>query len=180
MPRKSTVEQLPEEILEEVQKLIRDGHTIDAITEHLHGLEQDVSRSAVGRYTQNFTQALEKYKEAQEVAGVWVEQLGENSKGDVGKLIAEMLKTIAFNTLANMGEMEGAHDPKDIMFLAKSIKDLEGANKLSIERELKIREEVAKKTKKAAADTAVKTAKSQGLSAETVNAIRSGILGISE
>jgi len=178
MARKSSISQLPPEILEQVHALINGGRTIDEITEHLHGLDQDVSRSAVGRHVQKFADNLKRYKEAQEVAGVWVDKLGENPNGDVGKLIAEMLKTVAFQTLANMGDDDKGAAPKDILFLANSIKALESANKLSIEREQKIREEVSARIKRETTATVNKAVKQAGLTKDTADSIRKQILGL--
>ncbi|WP_334128268.1 phage protein Gp27 family protein [Sneathiella sp.] len=177
MGRKSSVTALPPAILKQVQLLIQQGRTIDDITAHLNELDQDVSRSAVGRYARDFSASLKKYQDAQQVAGLWLKQLAADPSSDVGMLLGEMLKTLAFQTLADMGEGDSA-DPKDIMFLAKSIKDIEGANKLSIEREQRIRERVAKEVASAAADAVDAAAREAGLSAATAAAIRSSILGL--
>lgn len=147
------IRKLPEEIRRELETLIRDGVTIDAIVAQLRAMGAEVSRSAVGRFKQRFESQLERYREAQEVAGVWVAQLGENPKGDVGRLVAEMLKTVAFRTLAEMGDSEDPVGAMDIMLLAKAIKDLEGAAKLWAEREIKVRREVAAELKAKAEKT---------------------------
>lgn len=175
MPKKSSISRLPKEIKDGVQLLIRQGCSIDEITAHLHQLDQNVSRSSVGRYTKKVGDTMRRYAEAQEIAASCIAKLGENPNGDVGRLLAEMLKSLAFQFMANKGDEEvDTLDAKDIMFLAKSIKDLEGANKLSIEREKTIRAEVAK----LAANTAEKIAVSKGLSKADANFLRAEILGI--
>ena len=75
MANRSTIERLDPDIVAEVTRLIKGGRTIDEITTHLRGLDQDVSRSAVGRYVKNARKAMEDYAKAQEVAKVWVDRL---------------------------------------------------------------------------------------------------------
>ena len=175
MARRSAIGKLPNKVRDKVHRLIRDGVTIDAIVENLDGLGAEVSRSAVGRYKQKYEERLKHYREALEVAAVWVRKLGEEPQGDVGLLLAEMLKTVAFQTLANMTDDEAEKaDPKAIMMLAKSIKDLEGAAKISAERELKVRKAVAAE----AANKAAEVGKKAGLTAETIETFRRQILGI--
>ena len=178
MPRKSAIEQLPEAVQEQVHRLIREGRTVDEITAKLDELNQDVSRSSVGRYKQRYEKQLERYREAQNVAGIWVEELGQDQKSDVGRLLAEMLKTIAFRTMADMGEDEGNPSPMDLHFLARTIKDLEQSGKISADRIFKVRQEIAKEEREKAADQAVEAVKASGMSGESAEAIRASILGV--
>lgn len=177
MPRRSRIEQLDPRIREQVDRLVRAGRTIDEITEHLARLagEEAPSRSAVGRYVRSAREQMRRYREAQEVAKVWVGRLEEDPEGDVGRLLSEMLRTVAFQTIGVMSERDGAEiGPDEIMLLARAIKDLAAADKVAAERELRIRKEVAKQ----AADTAAKVARSEGLSDDTIQIIRQRILGI--
>ena len=59
-------------------------------------------------------------------------------------------------------------------FLAKALKDLASADKLTAERILVVRREAAKE----AADKATTVAKAKGLSKETVDELRKEILGV--
>ena len=106
MARKSTVAALPKELVDACNGLIRDGRTIDDILAALQGLGADVSRSAVGRYVKSARESMEKYRQAQEVAKVWVDKLEAEPAGDVGRLLPEMLRVVAFQTLTTMGESE--------------------------------------------------------------------------
>ena len=178
MARKSTIEQLPESVREQVHRLIREGRTVDEITAKLDELNQEVSRSSVGRYKQRYERQLERYREAQNVAGILLQDLGQEEGSDVGRLLAEMLKTIAFRTMADMGEDEGNPDPQDLSFLARTIKDLEQSGKISADRILKVREQVAREEREKAADQAVEAARASGMSGENAEAIRAQILGV--
>ena len=176
MGRRSSIRRLPTEIREQVDRLVRDGHTIDEITSHLEQLGADVSRSAVGRYKKSMEEQLARFRQAQEVAGVWVKDLGSEPEGRVGRLLAQMLQTVAFQVMADMGDEDAATKPMDIALLARAIKDLEGAARQSMEREIKIRE----RTQKEAAEAVEEVAASAGLSAATVAQFRSAILGVAQ
>lgn len=167
--RKNTVVTLDPRIRESVDSAIREGRaTIDEIVAIIHAMGGEASRSAVGRYKQQAESQMQKYREAQEIAKVWIGKLATDPEGDVGRLLSEMLRTAAFQT---MGDMEAAA-PMDLMLLAKALKDLAGADKLTAERILKVRQEATKE----AAAVAVKEAKGAGLSDEAAEAIRRKIL----
>ncbi len=174
MPKRSKISYLDKGLRDQVDALVRQGRTIEDIVGHLKEWGAEVSRSSVGRYKKKYEDSLARYREAQEVAAVWVAKLGEDPNGDVGRLIAEMLKTVAFQTLAEMGDTEAAAKPQDIMRLAKAIKDLEGAGKLSLERELKIRKEMQGKMAKQAETVA----QEMGLTAERAAELRKKLAGV--
>jgi Protein of unknown function (DUF3486) len=187
---KRKLAELEPELKAEVDRLIRDGRaTIDEIVVHVRGLGAEVSRSAVHRYKQSAESAMKRYREAQEVAGVWVREFKEQPDGDVGRLLAEMLKSVAFSTLSGMADRAddpaaGGEDapaaptPMDLMLMAKAIGELERARKTSFETEQRIRQQVETRTKAAAAAAAEAVAKERGLSTDTVQAIRAQILGV--
>ena len=145
MPRKSTIDQLPAALREALDALIRDGrHTLDEILAHLAKLndgEEPVSRSALGRYAQRAEAQMQRYREAQEVAKVWVQKFEADPQGDVARLLPEMLRSVAFQTLGSMSEREDAAAPEEVMLLAKAMKDLASADKLTADRIIKIRAE---------------------------------------
>lgn len=171
MGRQSVIKKLDPRIREAVDAAIREGRaTIDDIVALIRALGGDASKSAVGRYKQQAEAQFQRYREAQEVAKVWIGKLQADPEGDVGRLLAEMLRTTAFQTL---GDMEAA-TPGDLMFLAKALKDLASADKLTAERILVVRREAAKE----AAEKATTVAKAKGLSAETVAELRKEILGV--
>jgi len=171
MGQKSAIKLLDPRIRESVDTAIREGRaTIDQIVELIqqHGVE--VSRSAVGRYKQKAESQMQRYREAQEVAKVWIGKLQADPEGDVGRLLAEMLRTAAFQT---MGDME-AGTPEEIMLLAKAIKDLASADKLTAERILKTRQEAVRE----AAERVAAVVKAKGLSSDTAAELRREILGV--
>lgn len=171
MARKSSITRMDPRIREAVDTAIREGRaTIADIVGLVRELGADVSKSAVGRYKQNAEAQMARYREAQEIAKVWIGKLQADPEGDVGRLLSEMLRTISFNT---MGDME-AGTPQEVMFLAKALKDLAGADKLTADRILLVRREAAKD----AAEKVATVGKAKGLTKDTVEALRREILGV--
>lgn len=176
MGRRSTVSRFPEPIVTQVNQLIRDGYTIDEIVATLQGMGADVSRSAMGRYVKSARESMEKYRQAQEVAKVWVDKLETEPSGDVARLLPEMLRAVAFQTLSTMGEATDPVGSQDLMFLAKALKDVSSASRINVDTELILRK--VRDQAKAAAAEVTKTIKQAGLSDETVQQIKARILGI--
>lgn len=153
---------------------MRDGRaSIDDIVRLVNDLGGDASRSAVGRYVKSAREKLEQYREAQEIAKVWVGKLEENPEGDVGRLLSEMLRTVAFQTIGAMGETKTARADQ-VMFLAKAIRELAAADKTSMERELRIRKEVLAEVGAKVADVGSR----HGLTAAAQKDLKRELLGI--
>lgn len=177
MPRKSTVAVLDESIVSVVNQLIREGCTIDEILRALQPLGADVSRSAMGRYVKSARESMEKYRQGQEVAKVWLDKLEHEPNGDVARLLPEMLRAVAFQTLTTMGESDEGIGSQELMFLAKALKDLSGASKLNIDIELKMRE-VRRRTLDEAAKKVGETALAQGMDEQQAEFWAKQVLGM--
>ena len=134
------------EILDEINELIRDC-----------GLPETalLSRTGLNRYASRMEKMGAKIRESREMAELWAKQFGEAPQSDVGKLLMEAVKTIAF----------------DKALIANRI---EQAQAISEERERKIRKEVAQ----LAAETAENVAVKAGLSADAVDMLKAKILGV--
>lgn len=184
MGRRSSLERMPPELQDVYHRLLRAGCTIMEITDKLNELDADVSKSAVGRAVKGARAQMRQYREAQEVAGQWVNQLNEQPQGDVSALLTEMLKTVAYSTIASIGDGSDAElgkdgkpkspKPMDIMLLAKAIRDLEASTKQSLERREKIERQALERQAKAAEQVA----KKQGMSPEHWAQLRAQFLGI--
>lgn len=134
--RKSSVVTMDPAIREAVDAAIREGRaTISDIVALIRELGGSVSKSAVGRYKQQAESQMQRYREAQEVAKVWIGRLEADPDGDVGRLLPEMLRAVAFQSLANLGDDGEPVDSKEIALLARAIKDAAGATKTSVEVE---------------------------------------------
>ncbi|WP_233139446.1 DUF3486 family protein [Aggregatibacter actinomycetemcomitans] len=154
------------EILEEINDLIRDCGLPDTAL---------LSKTGLNRYASKMEKIGAKIRESREVAEVWTKQFGESKKSesDLGKLLMETVKIIAFHKAMNLGEMDDV-DPKVINQLALVANRIEQAQSINEERERKIRKEMAQ----LAAETAEKVISQAGLSRETVDHLKAKILGI--
>ena len=181
MPRKSTIEQLPKQIREKISELRNNGRTIDEILEHLSAMDVDVSRSSLGRHIKKQAAVAESIRKSRQMAEAITQHFGDKETGKVARTNMELMHSILMKIMIGDEEDGGLIElnPKDAMMLATSIQKLSQASKLDADRELKIREEERARAKEDAAKIAVSTAKKQGLSADTVEKIRSEILGIS-
>ena len=180
MARSSTIAKLPADILEQLQELLRDPRVtqLDATTEINAILEQQghesVSKSAVNRYSMKMEDVGARLRESREVAAMWIGKLGNEPQGQVGKLLNEIIRTLAFDTAMHMSEDEEPVPPKMLAQLALAVQRLESAANMNEERETAIRKEAAAQ----AADVAGKSLASQGMSKEAIATIKKEILGL--
>lgn len=175
MTRRSSVARLDPRIREAVDAAIReDRATIAELVEMIAAAGGTASKSAVGRYKKGFEDSLRRYREAQEVAGRWVQQFRADADGDVSRLLAEMLKTLAFQTLADADEADG----KELMFLARAVKDLASVDRIKAEAEAKARADVKAKVGAAIERLASEPATAGRIPAEALRRIRAEVYGI--
>lgn len=187
MPRPSSIEQLPPDILEQLQALLRDPRVsqlettarINAILEE-HGHSERVSKSSVNRYAQRMAEVGERLRQSRQVAEMWIAKLGAQPQGQVGHLVNEILRTLAFDLSMTM--QQGEIDPDSAPEVAKMLKNmaiamerLERAASENVKREQEIREQ----ERQDAAEKAAKIATRGGMSRDTVEAIKASILGVS-
>lgn len=170
MGRQSAIRRLPRSVRESVDRAIREERlTIDEIVNLINRSGAEASRSSVGRYVQAARNQLQRFREAQEIAKVWAGKLSEDPESDVGRLVSEILRTIVFQQLGELGE-----DPDkramETMLLAKALDHVASAEKKALDTELRVRREMAKR--------AEKMARAQGLSAEQAAALRKDLLGV--
>lgn len=177
----SSIDRLPPELRELIGRLRDEGRTIDEILSKLHELDAEVSRSALGRHVKGLAEIGAQMRRSREIATALVSQFGEESDNRLARLNIELMHGVVMQTITAAAEAaeggEGApvtFGPEEVMFLARSLQSLAGADKANAERTLKLRAEFAKK----AADEAAKVAKAKGLSADTVTAIRHAVLGV--
>lgn len=191
--RRSTgsVARLPEDVRERLQAWLRDpGVTQAEARRRANALiaaadpeSPLLSRSAVSRYDVRMREMGARLRESREVAEMWISRLGSQPGGQLGHLVTEMLRTMAFEMAQALAEREldgeslpGAID--QLNRLALSAQRLERSSAESERRERLIRDEERRRAAEQAADVAGEAARSQGLSEETAAEIRREILGI--
>ena len=174
MGQKSTVKRLPAAIRQAVDQAIRDGATFDEVVETIGGMGATASRSAVGRYKKNFEDVAREMREAQEMSRVWMEEVGKRPEGELGRLVIEILRTVAYKSARDAVDSDQPIDIKWLANAARASRDLETAGKTTAELTLKLR----KANFGEAAAAAEVAGKEAGLSADTIEAIKQRILGV--
>lgn len=186
--RKSKVELLPEEIRNTLNVFIRSGNMtqkdiLEAVNQMIDdaGLGDDakLSRTGFNRYAKRMEDMGQRLRQSREVAEVWVSKLGEAPTSDVGKLLQEFVRTMAFDTSMKMMEQSDGENgevisPKALGQLALVVQRIETAAMTSMKREKEIRAAFAAE----AAEAAEKIVKQAGISADTAKDIKNQILGI--
>ncbi|HDO7098914.1 DUF3486 family protein [Klebsiella pneumoniae] len=181
--RPSKIDLLPEGIRDALHGMLRDKrHTQEQIREAInelidgHNLPDDMqlSRTGLNRYATRMEAIGSKIRASREMADIWAAKLGSAPTSDVGKLLMEFVKTLAFETSMALAETEKTVEPKALGQLALVAQRIEAAQMASHKREKEIRLAFAEE----AAAQAEKITKSAGLSAETAADIRRQILGI--
>jgi hypothetical protein len=188
MPRQSSIDKLPSEVRMAIGRLRNDqGYTIDEIMAHLADKPSKISRSALGRHIKGLDAIGEKMRRSRVVAETLVRELGDAPESKAARLNIELMHSVIMdlNMKAAEGEMVDengkaalAGDPEGIMMLCKALDHLARSSKSNIDF-LQAAEARAERKAKAEAIEAVESvAKTAGLTAETVDAIKSKIFGV--
>lgn len=147
MGRKSSLRRLPPEILQEVNRILSEGRlTLDELLEHLRGMGVDtISRSALGRQKQRIDKVAAKLRQSREMTEALVREIGPSVvEGQQGRLLVQTLRDLVFDHLAARVEEGDVDDPKALMALARTLKDMAQANRLDQDFESKVKERVEK------------------------------------
>jgi hypothetical protein len=180
--QQSSIDRLPEDIRTRLQELLRDPRVtqleatakINAILQEQGG--QKLSKSAVNRYAVRMEKIGARIRQSREVAQMWIGTLGAEPQGEVGKLLNEMVRNLAFEYTTEMLDGDVPVDPKMLKNLAIAIERLERAASENVKRETEIR----KKALEDAAQAAEATAKQAGVSDQTIKIIRRDVLRMAD
>lgn len=180
MARKSTIDTLPPDILERLQELLRDPRMTQlGVTARINALlqeqgEEPISKSALNRYAVKMDKIGSKLQQSRQIADMWIGKLGTQPAGQVGNLLNEVVRNLAFDTAIQLSEDEEPASPKLIKELAIAIERLEKAAGDNEKRAAEIR----KQARAQAAEQAAQSAKAGGVSDDTIERIRRDVLGM--
>lgn len=166
---------------EALNKMIASGRwTLDGLVEWLGEKGYEISRSALHRHSVNVRKVGEQLRQSREMADALVRDLGPAATdGRQGRLLTEILRKLAFDTLVKKMEGEGEElGPNDFFFLGKAIKELAQANRLDQDFEGKVRDRIAAEERDKAAKAAGAVARKAGLSDDVRRRIEEEILGL--
>lgn len=174
----SKVDQLPEGVRELIGRLRRQGHTLDDIMGKLAELDLDPevlpSRSGVGRHLKQLDAITEEMRRQRMIAEAMVERGMVMDEGRTAKLNIALAHGLLTKLMFTEDGTVATLDAEEAMFVARSVQSLVSAAKTDTDRELKVRQEMAKQ----AAVAAAKVAKDQGLTKDAVELITREILGL--
>lgn len=182
--RTSKVDLLPDDIRAQLSMMLRDKqYPQTEILALINGLisdaglseEYQLSRTGLNRYASRMEEVGAKIRASREVAKVWTQQLGEAPESDIGKLLLEFVKTMAFETSMSMSETGEPVSPKVLGQLARVVGEVERAHSVNYKREQAIREDVIN----AAAKAVEKAGKAAGVGMENVAEMVKAVYGIS-
>lgn len=137
MGRKSTVDTLDPAVRAHIEKRLRENRlTLDQLIDDLQGTfpsKEHPSRSALGRYRQNFDTMMKQMREQDQYARIMVEELGENPDDKAGALLVQSV-TILANRVLFDAQGDEDFDIEDLRKLTRAAKDLMHTRKLSLEQ----------------------------------------------
>ncbi|MDE5682429.1 MAG: DUF3486 family protein [Mailhella sp.] len=118
MAQINKVKKLKMELRETVNKLLQNGETIDSVTDFLNKQGEEISRSTVGRYRQQWQEAVKDIEEARAFAEMTVERLANQSEDKVAILNAQLLETAFHRLLQALHQLEkNGEEPEKIIKL---------------------------------------------------------------
>lgn len=186
MGKPSSINRLPEDILEKLQELLRDPRVtqleatarINEILEE-EGHSERVTKSAVNRYDLKMREAGEKLRQSREVAKMWIGKLGAAPQGQVGNLVNEILRTLAFDLSLKLQNEELTAETMpgvigQLKGLALSVQRLEASSTINVKREAEIRRQALELAAVAVGDEA----RAQGMDEDQAEFWRKKVLGV--
>jgi len=181
MGQKSTIDLLPPEVRDKLNELLRSpAYTQKQVRDILNvflveiGEEPVMTERIVNRYAAKMDKVGARLKQSRAVADLWIGKLGSEPQGQVGQLLNEVVRNLAFDTAIKLSESdEEMVEPKLIKELAQAIKDLEKAATDNEKRAAEIR----RKAREEAAAELTQELKSDGISEELEASIKRILLG---
>lgn len=145
MPPKSSIRQLPDPLRAEVDRLLADGRfSLDQVIQHLKTLGAEVSRSALGRYSQDFERVAQDIRMTREMARAVGRELSDLTDGDATTMLVESLHALLLKSRMQLADGEDI-SPKAVADQARAAKDLATALRIRADMEIQIEERARRK-----------------------------------
>lgn len=181
MGQRSSIAKLPGAAQEKLRGMYAAGLTLDdilaSLTDFLQTLDGEwkaPSRSAIHRDRVGYEATAARLREAREMATALATELGELAEDKTGQLMVDLMRTITFRLLQRNVDEDEPFDPKDLHFLARSLKDVASASAIGVKQA----EDVKRAAREAAASAVEKVGKSRGLDGETIAAFYQAAKGV--
>ena len=180
----SSIDRLLPELQELIGQLRGQGRTIDEIRLKLLELDVTISRSALGRHVRSLADAQVTMQRSRQIAEALVAKFGDEPDDKMARLNIELAHGLIMRLMLSTTEDPETGEsapivlsPEDAMFCARAIQSLTTSSKTVEDRIAKAVERERVRCTKENAEKAVTAARAQGLSKETCEAIRFGVLG---
>lgn len=177
MARKSSIQKLSLEQRSHIERRLRENQlTLDELVADLQSTFPDQnkpSRSALGRYRQNFDVMVERLREQETMSRLLVAELGENPDDRAGALMVQALTTLVNQAVFNaQGE---DLDIDDVRKLARAAKDAIQARQASLKERLAIEQAAREKLLAEQKEKLAAMPAKGGVTEETKQAIREAL-----
>jgi len=188
MPPPRKIDLLPAELrgwLQEELRLRGFGDYV-ALAEALNarladeGLELRIGKSAIHAFGQEYEHFVKAQEQASAWAADWMNDNGMEEEAKRHNVLFQMITTLAFKAMQSKMTSEGKDiDPRELHFLGKMLKDVMSSSGIREKLMEEERARIAREARESAAAAVDKHARSAGMSAETAEAIKAEILGVS-
>lgn len=180
MARWSTVWNLPPEVLEELEEAIRQRAGTDMLCQIAAASGHEIHRSTMGRWAKGRREYFNLIEREREIMGLTqgIEQEIDDVRDKRNRVLMHMARNIVSQTMASAGGANKNPDLGTARELMKMLKDFVVSDKIDSDREAAIRREEREKTRAEAASAAENAGREAGASFETIELIKSRILGI--
>lgn len=169
--RHHKVEQLPDEIRRQVDKMLADGHTYEEVVEAVRKAGESIGKSSVGRYYSQYAAAAERIQKAREGMMAVVEAVQDRPDTDLG----QAANAIMMQALLDRVALASSGDIQD-MELDKAGRLIATLQRADIARE-RLKLAYQAKAQKAVAEIESK-ATEKGIDPETLRFIKEQVYGI--
>lgn len=171
-----------DEILVNLNRLIADGRlTIEQLCDWLadtHGIE--IPRSTMHRHVQDIQQEIADLNRSREITKAFVSELGEDATSDTSRFLVEQLHALTLDWVraerARLSKAGEAGDtaviiPKDLMTMARTLKDLMQTSRFSVDLREQMRREIAAEMKDEVAKAATEAGLTEDVQARLLTAM---------
>lgn len=178
MGRKSSIERLPKPVRDRIGAMIRENRlTLDEIVDQLREEFGDApSRSTLHRHKQHAEAAMAKQREMEAISQVWVREIKDEPDGKMGRMIIELLRTVAMQSALNAQSKDDV-DPRHLAHLARAFNLIESTTKRQAENRALLRDEIRQELLKEQGEKLDGMARNGKITPELLARIRSEVYG---
>lgn len=160
-----------EQILDDFNTALRQAARAAGVTENV----PQISRSAFNRAALRLSILGRRLAETREIAAVLAPKLDQAADNSVTLMVAETIKTLISEMLANAGELPADSESAEMLLnTARALTSAEQAKRISAETRKKIEADMRDRASKAVD----RVAADAGLSSDQVAKIRRDVLGV--